>query len=290
MNTYDLGDRVPLQHKVYSAGALTSATVTLTVTEPDGTTTSPTVTTSSTGVYNAIFGPTDQLGPHSYVWSVSGAVPDDVVPGQFAVAARAPLAYATLSKLKLKLGISADTTRDELLVDALQAASRYIDKATGRRFWADTATSAKVYRPHRRIVRDSDGDRLLVDDIASATGLVVEIGAVSASVFTGTAFTSYETGPDNALADGRPVTWLLASGSYWTTSALTRIRVTARWGWPSIPDEISEATVLYAARLFRRKDSPEGVTGSADWGAIRVGRVDPDVETLISPFALPGFG
>jgi hypothetical protein len=43
-------------------------------------------------------------------------------------------------------------------------------------------------------------------------------------------------------------------------------------------------------RLFRRKDSPEGVTGSAEWGVVRLSRRDPDVWVLIEPYILPGFG
>jgi hypothetical protein len=44
---------------------------------------------------------------------------------------------------------------------------------------------------------------------------------------------------------------------------------------------------LLAARFYRRKDSPQGVLGNAEWGFARVSRVDPDVEALISPFLIP---
>jgi hypothetical protein len=37
-------------------------------------------------------------------------------------------------------------------------------------------------------------------------------------------------------------------------------------------------------RLFKRYDSPLGVAGFGDIGAIRVGRIDPDVDALIMPF------
>jgi hypothetical protein len=63
-----------------------------------------------------------------------------------------------------------------------------------------------------------------------------------------------------------------------------RVRVTARWGWPSVPDGVAQAAALLAARLYRRKDSPEGVLGSSEWGAVRVARFDPDVEGLIAPY------
>jgi hypothetical protein len=57
-----------------------------------------------------------------------------------------------------------------------------------------------------------------------------------------------------------------------------------------VPDEVVQATLLQAGRLYRRKDSPEGVTGSADWGMVRLPRLDPDVMALIEPYMLPGFG
>jgi hypothetical protein len=67
-----------------------------------------------------------------------------------------------------------------------------------------------------------------------------------------------------------------------------RVRVTAKWGWPAVPDTVVQATLIQASRLYRRKDSPEGVLGSAEWGTVRLGRVDPDVYALIQQLILPG--
>jgi hypothetical protein len=67
------------------------------------------------------------------------------------------------------------------------------------------------------------------------------------------------------------------------------LRITARWGWPSIPAEVEMATRLLAARLYKRKDSPQGVIASADWGAVRVSKTDPDVYALIHHLSIPGF-
>lgn len=279
--TYDLGDTIPLQHRVYSAGSLTAATVTLSVTAPDGTVTAPTVTTSATGIYNATV-PTDQVGPWFYVWSVTGAVPDDEVPGQFYVASRAPLTYASLYTVRLALGVNNDTSRDDLILAACQSASRFIDDVCGRRFYADATATARTYRLRARVYRCDEGEALLVDDIASTSGLIVEIGSGS----TYTAVTDYETAPDNALARGQAITELIRTGSSWRYSALSRVRITARWGWPAVPDAIAEAAKLQAARLFRRKDSPEGVLASAEWGAVRMTRMDPDVEALVRPYVL----
>ncbi|MFF5977170.1 phage gp6-like head-tail connector protein [Streptomyces sp. NPDC012769] len=194
--------------------------------------------------------------------------------------------YGTVAALKARLNIpSADTTPDALLQGALAAASRGIDRATGRRFWLDAEPTTRTYSTPGRVARRDDGDLLLVDDIGSATGLLVETGAGG----TYAPITGYETSPDNAVADGLPVTGLLRVLGGWGT-ATTRIRVTARHGWPAVPDDVTEAALIQATRLYRRKDSPEGVTGSAEWGVVRLSRRDPDVWNLIEPYVLPGFG
>ncbi|AZM91435.1 head-tail connector protein [Streptomyces sp. W1SF4] len=193
--------------------------------------------------------------------------------------------YADLATLKRQLGLDdTDTSRDALLQQALTAASRSIDAATGRRFWLDGTPVQRVYRPRGRTVCEPDGELFLVDDIGSAAGFVVASGSGA----TWTDVTDWEFVPENALADGRPVTALLRRGGW--GSVLGRVRVTARFGWPAIPDEIVQATLIQASRLFKRKDSPEGITGSAEWGVVRLSRRDPDVWNLIEPYVLPGFG
>lgn len=192
--------------------------------------------------------------------------------------------YVDLPTLKDHLKIS-DTSDDTKLTRVITSASRGIDKFTGRRFWIDDAPSARVYRPGRRVVWDRDGQLLMVDDIASVSGLVVESGTTG----SWTAITDYEVMPENALADGRPITSLLRL-AWWFGGYGLRLRVTAIWGWPAVPAEVIEATLIQAARLYRRKDSPEGVLGSADWGAIRVGRIDPDVQANIAHLCNPGIG
>ncbi len=194
--------------------------------------------------------------------------------------------YASLATLKLALGIEPDdTTRDDLLNQALAAASRGIDKMAGRRFFLDANASARTYNPRGRVVRDGFEERLLTDDIGTDAGLVVETG--SGGSFT--AVTDFETSPDNALARGRPITALLRISGTWAAGT-ARVRVTARWGWPAVPDEVVEATKIQASRLYKRKDSPEGVTGSAEWGVVRLSRTDPDVWALVQHLVLPGFG
>ncbi|MFD5057429.1 phage gp6-like head-tail connector protein [Streptomyces sp. NPDC058394] len=194
--------------------------------------------------------------------------------------------YGDLATLKERLDIPADdTSRDNGLAAALAAASRSIDRATGRRFWLDEQPVERTYNPRGRVVCQDDGDLLLVDDIGAIAGLIVATGSgASATVITG-----YETSPDNALLDGQSITGLLLPNGSWGIGT-SRVRVTARFGWPAVPDDVGEAALIQAARLYRRRSSPEGVTGSAEWGVVRLSRRDPDVWNLIEPYILPGFG
>lgn len=282
MATYDLGDGVPLEHEVRDADReLTSATVALALTKPDGTSfTSPTITNPSTGIYRAVPVP-DTTGIWSGAWTTSGAV-TSVTPFSFVVGDPAPALYTDLPTVKAGLGKTTADDRDDLIEQAIAAASRMIDERCGRRFYAPAGVTARVFTALDRHLTDGDAQSIRVDDIATDEGLIVE----TKTGFTGTwsTITGAELGPDNADVLGRPWTEVVYSAG-WITDA-SKVRVTARWGWPGVPDAITQACTLLAARLYRRKDSPQGVLGSADWGVIRVSRFDPDVESLIAPYIL----
>lgn len=190
--------------------------------------------------------------------------------------------YTDLPTVKAALGKTTADDRDELIESAIRAACRWIDRRTGRRFYADETLTARTFPVVGQMLYRDREQVILVDDIADDLGMTIASGSVGAwtSIPSG-----WGIGPDNALAHGRaatelygPVGWIPSSG---------RLQVTARWGWPAVPDEIAEAAKLLAARLYRRKDSPQGVVGSAEWGSVRVSRTDPDVEALISSFVIP---
>jgi hypothetical protein len=184
--------------------------------------------------------------------------------------------YATLAELKEARQIpDADTQSDEALERALTRASRAIDTRTGRRFYKDGVVSNRTYYAPGKVVWQSSAGTyaLLTDDISTGVGLLVSGAAPD------------HTWPDNAIARGRAIE-SISIGAYGTNA----IVVTADWGWPAIPEEIKEATLLLANRRYGRKDSPEGVSGWANEGPIRVSRFDPDIEDLVEPFVIPGFG
>lgn len=282
MATYDLGDGVPLEHEVRNADReLTSATVTIALTRPDGTSfSSPTITNPSTGIYRAVPVP-DATGTWSGAWSTSGAV-TSVTPFAFVVGNPAPALYTDLATVKTSLGLGVADDRDDLIEQAIAAASRMIDERCGRRFYADTTATARTFTALDRHATVGDAQSVRVDDIATGDDLTVETKTSFAGTWT--AVTGAELGPDNADVLGRPWTEIVYSAGW--IGDTSKIRVTARWGWPGVPDGVTQAAALLAARLYRRKDSPQGVLGSADWGVIRVSRFDPDVESLIAPYIL----
>ncbi len=195
--------------------------------------------------------------------------------------------YATLAQLKSQLTI-ADTDRDVLLNAAIAAASRRVDTYCGRTFGLDVAASARSYDPDRRISRRLGGAEVfLIDDVGDVTGMLVETGYYTGATYQ--TITDFATDRPNAIAEGYPVTGLLRAYG-WYTGPSNRLRVTAKWGWPAVPGEVVEATLIMAARLFRRKDSPEGVLGASEWGTVRVSsRIDPDFADLLSALTRPGF-
>lgn len=279
MTTMDVGDRVNVQYKAYAAGVATTATVVLTVTAPAGTTSTPTVTATLPNIYDASFQLT-AVGTWSWRWNVTGAV-EDVEYGSAYAGNPSPPSYGQLSTLKFMLNIATtDTTRDDVLAGKLNSASRSVEIwCDNRRFYLDATASARTYSTRRRVVcnREDGTERLKIDSIgADPTSIVVEVGDGT----TWTTVTGFETHPDNALARLEAIEGLVSLNGDWNRNR--RARVTARWGWPAVPTAVEEATLLQASRLFRRKDSPEGVAGSADWGVVRLPNLDPDVKAQLA--------
>jgi hypothetical protein len=285
----DVGDRQNIEHLVYDPftdpPVLAAATVAILVTAPDGTTSTPAITNPSLGTYRTSF-TLSLAGTWYWRWTVSGAVVD-VADGQVTALPPAPVAYATLADFKARRSRT-DTADDDALTQALVAASRSIDAMTGREpggFWLSPAVSARAYPVIGRAYCDAAGEWLITDELGSTAGLIVEVGDGT----TWTAVAGYQTGPVNALVKQRPINRLGRALSVWSTTGYGQVRVTGRWGWPSVPAQITEATLIQANRIYLRKDSPEGVAGSSEWGVMRLARTDPDVAALTAPFELAGF-
>lgn len=291
MPTYDLGDGVNLRHLVYDRdGDLTDATVALTITKPDGTTTGVVNSRTSLGTYDANTYVPPAVGEYRYKWVTTGTI-TDVSIGAFTVADPSPSYYSELPLVKSQLGKITTDDRDELIQASITAASRMIDVECGLwpgAFRADVVVSTRVVELSGNIrPASSYRSAITVPPIASTVGLTVGGGYLATGLYVAWGAGSYGSGPPGAPNLGEPITWL--SVPTLTVSSVDSLQVTARWGWPTIPAQVELATRMLAARLYRRKDSPQGVIASADWGAVRVSRTDPDIHALLFPFMTPGF-
>lgn len=289
MTTRDVGDRVNIGYQARDPdGTLVAASVAVTVTDPSGVTTTPSVSNPTTGVYESAF-TLNAADLWTWEWTVSGAVVDKAFGAVYAVT-RAPSTYATLADLRKRVlagaaGAAQTGDRDDELQARLNAAARGFDDDTGRRpggFDLDTSAVARYFPVGRCVVFDRGSGRynLMVDEIGSLASAVVEVGGDT----TWTAVTDYRTEPRNALADREPVTALSRSGGWGSDE----VRVTARWGWPLVPDDVAEAVLIAAHRLYGRKDSPDGTKGAGEFGAVRIARSDPDYDKIVARYALPG--
>jgi hypothetical protein len=188
--------------------------------------------------------------------------------------------YATLTEVKAALRIT-DSVDDSLLEMAIESASRLIDGYTTRYFYnAGTAT--------RNFVAE-DSYLTIIDDLISLSELKTTDEIGSEYVTWGTA--DYQLQPVNGRIDGLAVPY----NSILSTDDLlfnklgeqALVRVTGVWGWAAIPIAIKQATIIQSSRIYKRLDSPLGVAGFGDLGAIRVGRsLDPDVEQLVMPYRI----
>jgi hypothetical protein len=188
--------------------------------------------------------------------------------------------YATLSDVKAALRIT-DNIDDSMLETAIESASRMIDGYTARTFY-NGGTATRNYAA-------TDAINLIIDD-------AISVSVVSSTDEVGDTYVvwdadDFQLEPLNSRSDGlyMPYTGIRAVGDYtWpVVDQQALCRITAVWGWASVPVAIKQATIIQSSRLYKRLDSPLGVAGFGDLGAIRVGRyLDPDVEQLAMPFRI----
>ena len=187
--------------------------------------------------------------------------------------------YASNAQIKAALRIT-DAVDDGLISMAGSAASELIDAYCGRTF--GTVAATRFYAPTDQIVCQ-------IDDLAG-TAITVMSSSAGNSVFDQTwAVTDYQLEPLNAYSAGMatPYTRIRAIGAYWfpTIFNSVTVKVTGTFGYPTVPSSVTQAAVMQSARIFKRLDSPLGVAGFGDLGAIRVTRsVDPDVAVLLDPY------
>lgn len=197
--------------------------------------------------------------------------------------------YASLADVKAAARIT-DSIDDSLLELSIESASREIDSYTERVFYqtgSEGTPVARVYVPQDLYVVETD-------DIISVTTLKTDSNGDGTFDTTFDA-SDFQLEPLNGLAGGieTPFTRIRAVGTYlWPTyeprnvdANQASVQVTGVFGFATVPTAVRQACILSALRQYKRYESPTGVLGFSDLGAVRVGtKLDPDVERMIQPY------
>ena len=196
--------------------------------------------------------------------------------------------YATLAQFRAIVVPSgvASTTSDTRYEDVVEAASRGIDRWTGRRFYGAAET---------RYYSADEYNKLYIDDYTSINNLKTDTGGNGVYNITWTATTDYLTAPYNAILEGRPYTSLERSsigGKEFPPRIRKGVLVDAVFGYISgtaanAPDPIYQVTLLVAQRILERKDIPFGIAGSTELGEQRVTVPDISKDAEISAMLKP---
>lgn len=201
--------------------------------------------------------------------------------------------YVSSDQLKAYLmGTNANSVSDDLVGFACSAASRAVDAHCDRRFWLDDTATARTFQPRRF-------DWIDVDDIGDLTGLAITIDSAGNGTYTDAWTTGdYQLWPYNApyaSPEAEPWTRILGvnrSFPYLTSLSsyrLNRVQVTARWGWPAVPSLVFQATLIKAARIYHRRNSPQGVAAFDEFGPVRISRAeDGDVVSMLEDYCKEG--
>jgi len=186
--------------------------------------------------------------------------------------------YATLAEAKYYmtsrgLTMSVDTNEDTVIEDLIEAASRYIDKATGRKFWVDTNDTTRYYTT-------DDPEVVFIDDYSSITSVTIDY-AEDRTYSVILAATDWDAHPFNATTDGVPITWLkiTPNAAYSFTTVDRGVKIIGKTGWAAVPDAIKTACLGIVQNAYSDR------SGQASAGNVTV----TSAGVVIRPQDVPAF-
>lgn len=186
------------------------------------------------------------------------------------------MAYATLDLFRQRFAIS-DSLDDVQLQQALDTASAMIDEDTQLGPYTALTATTRYFTPVH-------SDVLYVPPLISITTLKTDDND-DGTYETTWAASEYELDTFGTRI-GQPYEIIRGiTRSFPTATTRKRVvQIVGSWGWSTTPDQVVEATLLLAGRLFRRQSSPLGVQSLADGGQLYIRSSDPDYRHLIAPF------
>jgi hypothetical protein len=146
-------------------------------------------------------------------------------------------------------GSSTDTADDTVLETLIEAVSRHIeDIETGVRFWKDGSDTVRYFQA-------DDEDEIRVDDMSAAPTLV-SVDYEGLRSYTDLASTDWEVEPVNAAAKGRPYNRICISplSTAYFMNWRRGVKVTAKFGFPSVPMDIKEICEEIVLNLSQSRD------------------------------------
>lgn len=192
-------------------------------------------------------------------------------------------AYATVGELQSYMQ-DATTSSTFELSNAVEAASRSVDRLCNRQFGLVAAPEARIYTAewHQQSCRWI----VSIDDLMTNVGLLVDVDNDGDNTYD-QSITDYALTPINSAVRGRPWTRIEVRSTSLVNPNGRRygVRVTAKYGWTAVPDTIKMATLIQSARLFARRSAPFGISGNMDVGEMRLlAKVDPDLQVAVQPY------
>ena len=251
--TYDLGDVVPLGITITdSTGANANASaVTCTIYQPDGTTTTGSVTNPSTGLYNVDFSPT-QVGRHAIRWVATGTNAS-AYSDEFNVRDFTELGIVGLDEVKAHLSIPTTiTTEDEELRRVIDAASDlaegYVGQVLGRRTFTD-----ELYDGGTEFIRIRNPKAISITSVYENDSLV-----------SSTAYNLDYTG-QRLYRIGSGTLYATNSYGYWT-GGFNNIKVTYVAGYVNPPMSAKQGVLEIIRHLWTTQRGAINVMGRAQSG------------------------
>ena len=171
--------------------------------------------------------------------------------------------------VKEALGIPIPDDVDDTRIDlACLAATQMIQQYCQRQFTADDTASARVFVPESYYLT-------FTEDFYTTTGLIVQSDPGLDGSWSQTWTTDdYQLEPLNQEQYGEawPYHTIRTIGSLWFPEDYGRVtlKVTAKWGWASVPSAVKQAAILQAITIFKSSDAPFGATPFADTGILRL--------------------
>jgi len=279
-----------------------------------------TIVKTSAGNYSLTLDGITVAGLYTYVWIGTGNGVQQITPGTFRLVPLSNVGfgmqywYTGMEELKSRLGLGLGDknyhTFDYAMQISIHAVANWINRYCGRHFYQLQET--RTYMP------DTIWE-LGTDDIAPGTAAqtVVNLDYDGDGVFetawgnpappvgTGSFYqlklgspANYQDNynPNAAGGVARPYNQLQAlmipggiatNGAWlpfvWPYSHLNRVQVITTWGWDYIPPEVQQASLMLCTDIYKSKDTPWGMAGTAESGLVRV-QSNPWVVELLRPY------